>query len=297
MAPKPVVKASPGKLPMEFISTWNNYTEDDESRLRSWCESNTVYSVVGREVGASGTPHLQGFHQCRKQLRFAPFHTLFPAVHVAKVTVNNGAEKYCKKDGDIAFECGTLKQKRPGQRNDLAEIAKLCTSGMSLGEVAAECPEAILRFPTGCQRLISLTEKPRDRSTPKVCICLWGPSEVHKTRRIFDHCDSLGVEPYVWENGAPTWWDGYNQHKHVIMDEFRSQLPMSTLLRLTDRYPMRVQFKGGSCQFVADYIYFTSSKHPREWYQDLPDDKVHQLIRRFRNIVHVQSCEQLVSFD
>lgn len=296
MAPKPVAKTSaPAKLPRQWISTWNNYPDDAVERFKAWCDANTTYSVVGREVGSQGTPHLQGFHQNGVK-SFKAFHNLFPAVHVAPVTVNNGADKYCKKDGDIAFETGSLQQKRPGQRNDLAAIAQLCTSGKTQAEVAAACPEAILRFPTGVQRLISMHEPSRDRSIPKVCICLYGPTGTGKTRRIYDWCDKHGHKPYVWDNGMPTWWDGYNSDKVVIMDEFRSQLPMSFLLRLMDRYPMRVQYKGGSCQFLADYILFTSSKHPRDWYSDQGDDKIAQLLRRFVRIIEVTALDQHVEW-
>lgn len=281
-------------LPAQWISTWNNYTDDDIVKFRGWCEKRTSYSCVGKEVGKQGTPHLQGFHQNSRGLKFLAFKKQFPAVHVKPVGVDNGASAYAEKDDDVVIRHGTYQEKKPGTRTDLVKVAALCTAGKSLGEIAQEAPTALIQYPAGVARLCTLFEKPRDRAVPKVCICLWGPSEVHKTRRIFDHCDSLGVQPYIWENGAPTWWDGYNQHKHVIMDEFRAHLPMSTVLRLTDRYPMRVQFKGGSCQFVADYMYFTSSKHPKDWYADQPDDKVYQLTRRFAAIVHVSSAEQLV---
>lgn len=293
MAPKVVSKSAGQFLPRQFISTWNNYAESDISRFREWCESNSTYSVVGREVGTSGTPHLQGFHQCKK-LRFKAFKVLFPAVSVNPVIVNHGAHTYCKKDGDIAFEHGTLQEKRPGQRNDLASIAQLCTSGKTQSEIARECPEAILRFPTGIQRLVSMHEPQRDISTPKRCICLYGPTGTGKTKRIWDHCLSSEIQPYVWDNGMPTWWDGYSGHKFVLMDEYRSQLPMSFLLRLMDRYPMRVQYKGGSAQFVADTIWFTSCKHPRDWYSEQVSDSVQQLLRRFTHIIHVTDLAQSV---
>jgi len=196
----------------------------------------------------------------------------------------------------VAFEHGTLQNKRPGQRNDLARIVDLCTSGASQSEVAQICPEAILRFPTGVQRLVSIHEAPRDRSTPKRCVCLYGPTATGKTRRIFEWCESANIQPYCWDNGMPTWWDGYSAQKVVLMDEYRSQLPMSYVLRLMDRYAMRVQYKGGSCQFVADYLYFTSSKHPRDWYSDSDQDKIDQLLRRFDAIYEISSSDALCMF-
>jgi len=285
-----------GKLPSQFISTWNNYSAGDIPKFRGWCESRTKYSVVGEEVGAEGTPHLQGFHQTSGGLSFAAFKKQFPAVSVKRVTVDNGCSEYCSKDDKVCISTGEYQEKTPGRRTDLEAVAKLAQDGKSLAEIAKEAPTAVLQYPAGLARLCALNERPRDRSIPKRCICLWGPTGTGKTRRVWDRCDALEVVPYLWENGMPTWWDGYSGQKHVIMDEFRSQLPMSYVLRLMDRYAMRVQYKGGSCQFVADYLYFTSSKHPRDWYSDSDQDKIDQLLRRFDAIYEISSSDALCMF-
>lgn len=282
-------------LPHQFISTWNNYSEDDIPLFRAWCEKRTAFSVVGREVGKQGTPHLQGFHQTSGGLKFAAFHKRFPKVWVKPVGKDNGCADYCQKDDDVCIRTGTYEEKCQGKRSDLAAVAELAASGASAAQIAISSPTAFIQYPTGIARLCSIHEKPRDRSVPKVCICLYGGTGLCKTKRIWDHLDSLGECPYAWDNGMATWWDGYNGQKHIIMDEFRAQLPMTYILRLMDRYPMRVQFKGGSCQFVADFLYFTSSKHPREWYADAPTDKVDQLLRRFEGrIYEITSAEQTV---
>ena len=59
-----------GKMPREWISTLNNYTSEDVAEFDSWCAANCSFAHVGYEVGASGTPHLQGFHQMRTRLTF-----------------------------------------------------------------------------------------------------------------------------------------------------------------------------------------------------------------------------------
>lgn len=281
------------KLPAQWISTWNNYSDDDIVKFAAWCKQRTSFSVVGREVGQQGTPHLQGFHQNSRTLSFPAFHKQFPSVWVKPVGIDNGASAYPEKDGDVCIRHGEYEEKKPGRRTDLEAIAELAKSGKSLADIAAEAPVAVLQYPAGLRQLCALNERPRDRTVPKRCVCLYGPTGTGKTRRVWDHCDTLGVVPYLWENGMPTWWDGYSGQKHVIMDEYRSQLPMSYLLRLMDRYAMRVQYKGGSCQFVADYLYFTSSKHPRDWYSDSEQDKIDQLLRRFDAIYEISSCDAL----
>ena len=43
------------------------------------------------------------------------------------------------------------------------------------------------------------------------------------------------------------WWDGYDMQKTVIIDDFRQEkCSVAYFLKCFDRYPMRVEFKGGS---------------------------------------------------
>lgn len=53
----------------------------------------------------------------------------------------------------------------------------------------------------------------------------------------------------------------------MIIDDFYGWIKYSTLLRLLDRYPMRVEYKGGQANFLAKTIIFTSNRHPSEWYK------------------------------
>lgn len=264
---------------MQWIGTWNNYTDADIEVFRHWCERHTAYTVCGKELGDSGTPHLQSFHQMKSREDFKAFKKIFPKVHIERVIENNGADKYCAKEGNLAFELGSIKKKRPGTRNDVHDSFKRIRTGCTLREFADEHGEILMKYPSGVARLLSVYEPPRDPGVPKDIVVLWGPSGSGKTRKAFE---MAGVNPYVWDPGMGSWFDGYCGQKSVIMDEFRGQLPLGSLLRLFDRYPMRVQVKGGSVQFVADLIIVTSPKQPEKWYKEVFDneDTVQQLLRR-----------------
>ncbi len=68
------------------------------------------------------------------------------------------------------------------------------------------------------------------------------------------------------------------------MDDFRpSQQPLAKMLRLLDRYPFRVPFKGGYRQFRSGLIIITCPKHPESCYLDDGED-VAQLLRRINEI-------------
>ena len=102
----------------------------------------------------------------------------------------------------------------------------------------------------------------------------------------------LGKTRYVWEKHGlsvytPTtykWWEGYDGHKVVLIDEFRKDwCKFGELLKLLDIYPYTVETKGGSRQIQATTFYITSCKPPEEVYNPHAFDKeerVDQLLRR-----------------
>jgi len=188
----------------------------------------------------------------------------------------------------LAFEVGEYEEKKPGRRVDLEALAQSASSGATMKELADANPVAVIQYGAGIQRLLTLYEKPRDFKEPKICVCYYGPTHCGKSWTAFTEAP----DAYVWDPGMEKWFDGYSGQKNVIMEEFRGQLPMGFILRLLDRYPMRVQVKGGSAQFQADKIILTSPKHPKDWYQDNGDDKIAQLLDRFQRhplsrIVHL----------
>lgn len=84
--------------------TLNNYTPSDLDALSLViCD----YLVFGREVGESGTPHLQGFlyHKAKKSLKQCK--AMIPRAHfeVSRGSVQQNYD-YCTKDGDFT-EVGT----------------------------------------------------------------------------------------------------------------------------------------------------------------------------------------------
>lgn len=85
-------------------------------------------------------------------------------------------------------------------------------------------------------------------------------------------------------------FDGYNPRDHltVVFDEFYGWLPYHQLLELCDRYGVRVQIKGGTCQFRPACVVFTSNSHPTKWYKyehfqyDPLERRIDFMFRHFR---------------
>ncbi len=82
------------------------------------------------------------------------------------------------------------------------------------------------------------------------------------------------------------WFDGYDGHAVVILDDFRPDMAkMWMMLRLLDRYQLRVPVKGGFTQWRPELIIITCPLPPQDCYLDVGEDR-EQLIRRITEIRH-----------
>lgn len=109
-----------------WVFTLNNPTDEEQHSIATHgteiddVNSAFTYLIVGREVGDSGTPHLQGFFILRSQTRLPQCKAIegFERAHleVSRGTPDQAAE-YCRKDGDFD-EYGTLPQSQQGKRGE-----------------------------------------------------------------------------------------------------------------------------------------------------------------------------------
>lgn len=86
---------------MYWVFTLNNYSKEEMETLVTSFEENNIKYVFGEEVGACGTPHLQGFIQSEKKIRpLEKFKN--KRIHWEKCKGSKDQnEKYCTKDGII----------------------------------------------------------------------------------------------------------------------------------------------------------------------------------------------------
>lgn len=109
-----------------------------------------------------------------------------------------------------------------------------------------------------------------------------------------------GNSYFIHLPGSLKWWDGYNNQKCVIIDDFRrSQLSdiggLSYLLRILDRYDLSLEVKGGSVVREFEYVIITCPDSPvgaftyhREDDNSVIDENIGQLIRRIFKIVELR---------
>ncbi len=102
-----------------------------------------------------------------------------------------------------------------------------------------------------------------------------------------DAIDQQNIPFFVHSDGR--WWDGYTSQSVIIFDDFYGQIKISYMLRLLDRYPLRLPIKGGFTWARWTHVFITSNEEPENWWAgaQIPDvvraalDRRIKVIKRF----------------
>lgn len=259
--------------------TLNNYSEDEIKQL---VELEYTYLIYGKETGTNGTPHLQGYIEFNIRKRLETIKNINPRIHweIRKGTAQQAAD-YCKKEGDFN-EHGTISNPEQGKRNDLKRLHEQLLECGSISKITKMEPLPFQKIRT-LEKWLTYDE-PQRRWKPEV-IWIWGASGSGKSELL----DELAGPDAYWKDGEK-WWDGYDAHEVVVMDDFRaSNMKFNFLLKVLDKFPLRVEFKGGYRQLLAKKIIISTIVHPKQVYAGIAenDEPVYQLLRRITKIIRV----------
>lgn len=256
-----------------YCFTLNNYTEEEYLEISN---IECKYMVIGKEVGESGTPHLQGYINLENPRSLA---SLKKSMKRAHIEVAKGsplqASQYCKKDGNF-IEKGNLPAQ--GKRTDLEEIREMVDAGSGMREMVdkAKSYQSI----RSAELILKYKEKKRDWKPEVVWVC--GASGTGKTRWAYDNYPHEDI--HKQPASETKWFEGYDAHPVVIIDEVDMDTSYSTLKELTDRYPMKVHNKGGMRSFLARVIVLTSLQTPQNLFCSKPENGK-EMLRRIDKII------------
>lgn len=225
----------------------------------------------------TGTKHIQGYLYYKSAVGLNRVKQLIPSAHLEGAKGSAAQNRtYCHKDPKAQhFEFGTMPSQ--GRRTDVETIKTIVREGGQMDKVI-EASTSYQSMRMG--ELLLKYAKPPVREPPRV-LWFWGETGAGKTRTAVE----MGGDDF-WISGRDLkWWDGYTGQKTVIIDDFRTDFcTMHELLRIVDRYPYRVQVKGGSTWLAATTIIFTSPHEPSFTFRDRWDEHSAQILRRITEI-------------
>lgn len=180
-----------------YCFTLNNYTEDDISKLEGLA-TDVTYLIFGKEIGESGTPHLQGFVQFRSRLRFnVAKEKISGRCHLEPARDVQKARDYCVKDGDFT-EFGTCST--AGSRNDLEAFKQAVKDGfLSLQDIRENHSKVYSKYPRFCIEFMQdHAPQPEQSLYPlrtwqeELCALLNRPAEDRKINFVVDLVGNTG---------------------------------------------------------------------------------------------------------
>lgn len=240
------------------------------------------YSIYQHERGAQGTEHYQGYVHFIRSRRFSYVKSFLPAgSHIEPANGTAAQNKvYCSKDDTRIggpFEFGQVPF--AGKRNDIASFKDAIDSGATDEALWDTCPGAYLRYARMVPVIRSMKQPKRSWKT-EVYI-LYGLPGTGKS----EWCKQNLPDAY-WKPTNCIWFCGYTGQEDVVIDEYKAWIQWNELLRLMDSTPCKVQTKGGSVEFTARRLFFTTNFHPREWYGTLDNASSHPFDALGRRIDH-----------
>lgn len=254
---------------IHFCFTLNNYTNDEYTTVIAFCERESKYWIVGKEVGDRGTPHLQGYASLRRRRTLNALKSEFSArahIEVARGTARQN-RAYCSKGGDFR-EGGNVPSNSVDtkkSRDELAsEFAIRFREGIEgIQQFAGEY--AGTWYYSGHNLLRNALTIQKAIHRPDIQVqWIYGAPGVGKSRKAHeDYPDAFIKDPRT------KWWNGYMLEKSVIIDDFGPNgIDINHLLRWFDRYKCYVETKGGMVPLWADKFVVTSNFEPSDCFKD-----------------------------
>lgn len=197
----------PAGMAKHWCFTINNYTDEDIEKLNTFeCD----YIIYGKEIGESGTPHLQGYVVLLNKKRINWLKKNFhPTAHleIKRGSVSE-ALNYCKKDGDFVERGETPKEQTNKATETRAKYQQIIAAARAgdLFYVEDQHPTVFLQYNRVLNSLYTCDSSPQLYTRG---IWIYGPSGSGKTSGVL-----ACLENGFYEKPPRTkWWDGYKGEK------------------------------------------------------------------------------------
>lgn len=244
-----------------------NYDDKDVELVNSLVDEAQAVIAAYEVAPDTGTPHIQGYVYYANQRSFMSMKKRLPRAHY-EAALGTGEQNvvYCSKEGEVFLKEGVFPAR--GKRTDIESLYDMLRQGASMREILGGDATPNYQCLQIAEKYLKYNERERDW-IPEVKY-FFGPPGAGKTRAAREW---LGEDTYTANRTTSKFWDGYDAHNGVLIDDFRTDwCKFVELLGITDRYAYRVETKGGARQLLARKIAITSPYAPEEVFGTLGEN-------------------------
>lgn len=281
-----------------WMFTWNLPDYEFEEDTENWHPhpedefKDYDYLIYQWELGSN--LHIQGYVFFSDRVRFSKLKKDYPEeIHwERRKGTHTQAKHYCSKPHNAPCKltchvdkqcvCHICKEERKnptalsntlvefgsddhipdyaGFRMDLEAIKDKVDKDVPMEQIWDEDFATMVQYHRGIEKYKFIKTPDRDPNTPLDVELHFGVPGSGKTKYAAQNFPKA-----FWLSGTK-WWDGYEEQKEVIIDDFYGWIPYHQFLRVIDRYPYTCEIKGGTRKLLATKFIITSNKAPEDWY-------------------------------
>lgn len=265
--------------------TVNNYGDADICQFKN-IEESAAYYIYGKEVGDSGTRHLQCYIVFKTAKSYAACRKIWPTgyfTHKYPKSTPQQAADYCRKDGDVV-EFGELPeaQQTAGGRKTSENWALIKTLAQE-GKLEQIPPKVFVGCFSNLVKIQNAFQGPVSNLKKPCGLWIYGKAGAGKSFK------ARTDYPEAYIKMMNKWWDNYAGEEVVILEDF--DLSYSTSMHYflkiwADAYAFRGEMKGTSRMMRPKKFVITSQYTPAQIWNG-PD--LEAVARRFKLLEIVDS--------
>ena len=232
-------------------------------QCRYWC--------MADEVGEAGTYHTHVYLACQNAVMFSTIQKRFYGVHIEAARGSHQENRdYIRKEGKWLNDAkhgtsvpGTFEEsgelpEETDQRVQVSEaIYGMIKDGASNAEILEAFPSAMNRLPhIEATRQTIRKEQYRKEFRHVEVHYIWGKTRVGKTRSVME---KYGYDQVYRVTSYQHPFDGYEGEPVLLLDEFRSSLPFTDLLKYLEGYPVMLPCRYADKAACFTQVYIVSN--------------------------------------
>ena len=264
-----------------FLCTWN-YKDGEESgdwmerlkELKKFCGAEYICGQLERGEERERL-HIQFFVHFKQACRITAITKHCKEIHVERVKVNNGADRYCMKE-ETRVEGPIELGEKPIARNSKTDWEQIWQKAKE-GKLE-EIPAAIRVLHYNKLKSIAKDHMQFSDADHLRGIWIYGKAGSGKSRWVREHCKPL------YPKLCNKWWDGYQGEPYVVMDDIMPEHKfLSQQLKIwTDRYDCILETKGAAVHSQYQWFIITSQYSIDEVFEDSRDrEALHRRIQEY----------------